>query len=181
MACNNNCSDCNCTETENVCGCCKYSAEDVAYVGPTLPCSGIENCDPLPEALAKMDEYICSVELAQTIISYITNNVEIYNQFVSIVNNSVNCETVLECLTTTTTTTCACNTYSFETGEGVVGTQEAAYFECGELTSLVVLQVEVGQVYEVCIENYLGIAASDKIVVTKLECCPTTTTTTTTV
>jgi hypothetical protein len=186
MACSN-CSDnckcncsCNCTESIDVCGCCKYSAEDVAYVGPTLECTGVENCDPLPEALVKIDEYICGLDLVQNVINYITNNVEIYQQFVTIVNNSINCETVADCITTTTTTTCECSTYTFEIGP-TVGAQQVAYFPCGgNQNAPVILDVEEeGIVYEVCARNDQGMAVGWKVDVTKLDCCPTTTTTTT--
>jgi len=101
---NCNTPSCNCNSTNNVCGC-KTSSDFVAYTGPTLPCTGIENCTRLTEAIATISEYLCSAELVQTIINIIINNETLYSQFTTIVNNTVDCETVWNCATTTTTTT----------------------------------------------------------------------------
>jgi len=101
---NCNTPSCNCNSTNNVCGC-KTSSDSVAYTGPTLPCTGIENCTRLTEAIATISEYLCSAELVQTIINIIINNETLYSQFTTIVNNTVDCETVWNCATTTTTTT----------------------------------------------------------------------------
>ncbi len=100
--CNN--SSCSCKPKNNVCGC-KTSSDEVVYTGATLPCTGIENCTPLTEAIATISEYLCSTELVQTIINTIINNETLYSQFTTIVNNTVECETVWNCATTTTTTT----------------------------------------------------------------------------
>jgi hypothetical protein len=102
--CNN--SSCSCKPKNNSCGC-KTSSDEVVYTGATLPCTGIENCTPLTEAIATISEYLCSTELVQTIINIIINNETLYSQFTTIVNNTVECETVWNCATTTTTTTLA--------------------------------------------------------------------------
>jgi hypothetical protein len=108
--CTNN-SNCNCTD--NTCGC-KTSTDEVVYQGPPLTCVGINNCDTITQVLQQLNSYICSEELVTIIINNIINNVDLYQQFTTIVNNSVNCETVWGCETTTTTTTTlplSCNIY----------------------------------------------------------------------
>jgi hypothetical protein len=93
--CNNNTNPCNKKE----------STDEVAYVGPNLSCTGVSTCDTLTQAIQKINDFICSEAMVQQIIFNITNNIEIYNQFVEIVNVSVSCETIWGCETTTTTTT----------------------------------------------------------------------------
>lgn len=93
---------CNCSD--NPCGC-KTSSDDIAYQGPNLQCTGIDTCDSLTVSIQKLNDYMCSIELVQNIITNITNNVELYQQFTTIVNQSVDCDIVKNCLTTTTTTT----------------------------------------------------------------------------
>ena len=169
MGCPNNINNCGCEN--NPCGC-KISSDDIAYQGPNLNCSGIETCDTVSEAINKLDDYACSIDMVQNIIYNITNNIELYNQFITIVNQTVDCQTIFNCLaTTTTTTTCACNNYSFETQEGVISSQEVAYFECGNITALVTLTVDPGNTYNACIQNANGITASNKVNITKLDCC----------
>lgn len=99
--CNNNCT---CNQTTNPCGC-KTSTDDIVYNGPNLECTGIETCDTLTTSLQTISEYLCSVELVQVIINNIVNNVNLYNQFTTIVNNTVDCQTVWDCINNTTTTT----------------------------------------------------------------------------
>jgi hypothetical protein len=99
--CTNN-SNCNCTD--NTCGC-KTSTDEVVYQGPPLTCVGINNCDTITEVLQQLNSYICSEELVTVIINNIINNIDLYQQFTTIVNNSVDCETVWACETTTSTTT----------------------------------------------------------------------------
>lgn len=99
--CTNN-SNCNCTD--NTCGC-KTSTDEVVYQGPPLTCVGINNCDTMTDVLQQLNTYICSEELVTIIINNIINNADLYQQFTTIVNNSVDCETVWACETTTSTTT----------------------------------------------------------------------------
>jgi len=99
--CTNN-SNCNCTD--NTCGC-KTSTDEVVYQGPPLTCVGINNCDTMTDVLQQLNNYICSEELVTIIINNIINNADLYQQFTTIVNNSVDCETVWACETTTSTTT----------------------------------------------------------------------------
>ena len=99
--CNNNCT---CNQTTNPCGC-KTSTDEIVYNGPNLECTGIQTCDTLTTSLQTISEYLCSVELVQVIINNIVNNVNLYNQFTTIVNNTVDCQTVWDCINATTTTT----------------------------------------------------------------------------
>lgn len=95
-----NCGGCN----QDPCGC-KTSTDEVVYRGPALTCLGIQNCNNTTEILQALDGLICSQELVQIIVNNIVNNFEIYQQFVTLVNTSVDCETVLNCVPTTTSTT----------------------------------------------------------------------------
>lgn len=102
----------------NTCGCgnpnpcgCKTSSDEVVYVGPELGCTGISNCDTVTEAFIKIDSFICGPGMVQTIINNIVNNINLYNQFTTIVNNSVDCETVWSCIDSTTTTTSTSTAY----------------------------------------------------------------------
>lgn len=175
MACINNNNNCGCEN--DPCGC-KTKASEIVYQGPDLSCSGIETCTPLDEALQTLDTLICSPELIQIILNNLANNITLFNQFVTLVNNSIDCEIVQECITTSSTTTCDCNTYSFEVTEGTISNQQIAFFECGNITALVVALIQPGQSYEYCIQNANGIATSNKVDKTLMYCCPTTTTTT---
>jgi hypothetical protein len=102
MSCSNNITPCGCEN--NPCGC-KISSDDIAYQGPNLDCTGIETCDSMTVAIQKLNDYACGIDLVQNIITNITNNISLYNQFVTIVNQSIDCDTVFNCLATTTTTT----------------------------------------------------------------------------
>lgn len=102
MSCPENTTNCGCTNSP--CGC-KISSDDVAYQGPDLSCTGINNCDTLTTVIQKIDDFICGPDMVQTIIYNIENNTSLFNQFVTIVNRSVDCDTIFNCLETTTTTT----------------------------------------------------------------------------
>ena len=107
MSCSNNVNSCGCRN--NPCGC-GTSSDDVVYQGPNLSCTGVSNCDTLSEVIQTIDGFICGPEIVQNIINNILNNTNLYNQFTSIVNNTVDCQTVWNCLasTTTTSTTAPC-------------------------------------------------------------------------
>lgn len=94
----------------NPCGC-KTSSDEVVYVGPDLGCTGISSCDTVTEAFIKIDSFICGPGMVETIINNIVNNINLYNQFTTIVNNSVDCETVWGCIDSTTTTTSTSTAY----------------------------------------------------------------------
>lgn len=95
-----NCGGCN----QDPCGC-KTSTDEVVYRGPNLTCIDVQNCDNVTEIIQNIDTLVCSQELVQIFINNIVNNFEIYQQFTTLVNTSVDCETVLDCIPTTSTTT----------------------------------------------------------------------------
>jgi hypothetical protein len=101
MSCSNNITPCGCGS--NPCGC-GTSSNDVVYQGPDLSCTGVTNCDTLTEVIQTIDGFICSPQMVQNIINNILNNTNLYNQFTSIVNNTVDCQTVWNCIASTTTT-----------------------------------------------------------------------------
>jgi hypothetical protein len=95
----------------------KESTDNINYVGPNLSCTGVETCDTLTQAIEKINNFICSEAMVQQVITNITNNIEIYNQFVEIVNVAVSCETIWACglpPTTTTTTTSEAKCFIYE-------------------------------------------------------------------
>lgn len=99
------CNQCNNTNnTNNTCGC-KTSTDEVVYNGPNLTCTGVNTCDTLSEALQTISTYLCSAEMVQIIVNNIINNTNLYNQFTTIVNTVVDCQTVQDCINQTTTTT----------------------------------------------------------------------------
>jgi len=114
MSCTNNINT-NCGCENNPCGC-KTSTDDVVYQGPDLDCVGVVNCDTLTSVFESIDGFICGPGMVETIINNITNNISLYSQFTTIVNNTVDCETVWGCETTTTTTTVVeeCHYYTLQ-------------------------------------------------------------------
>ena len=112
MSCSNNITPCGCGN--NPCGC-GTSSNDVVYQGPDLSCTGVTNCDTLTEVIQTIDGFICSPEMVENIINNILNNPNLYNQFTSIVNNTVDCETVWDCIDSRTTTTTSSSSTSTST------------------------------------------------------------------
>lgn len=98
MCCKNN------NNNNNPCGC-KTTTDEIVYNGPELTCTGIKPCDTLSSTISNISNLLCSTELVEIIITNITNNINLYNQFTTIVNTVVECQTVLDCVNTTTTTT----------------------------------------------------------------------------
>jgi len=152
MTCSNNITPCGCGN--NPCGC-GTSSNDVVYQGPNLSCTGVSNCDTVTEAIETIDGFICGPGMVETIINNIINNINLYNQFTSIVNNTVDCQTVWNCYnssTTTTTTTTGgpvtiytyvttCNSYTWDvTGDTYFDSDEYSYTE-GNVTNILYLTI----------------------------------------
>jgi len=172
----------NCNSENDSCGC-KTSTDDIVYQGPTLECLGIENCDTITEVLIKINTLVCSDEFVQTIINNIANNATLLAQFTTIVNQSLNCTTVFNCLVSTTTTTTIAPPlmycYSISSLEKVnvywldangnpqfdTFTNDTIYV-CAQLDSVVASELA-------------EILGGDTLCTTELDCQPTTTTTTT--
>lgn len=147
MACPDNTKPCGCNET-NECGC-KVDAKDIVYIGPTLTCTDINNCDNLKDIISNFDAMLCSDEFIQILINNITNNVDLYNQLAVIINNSIDCEVIQNCFTTTSTTTCACENYHF-IGPSING--GTAYFvECGNTDATIIDLDDIIQSF--CVDN----------------------------
>lgn len=111
----------------DICSTHKTITDLVSYNGPNLSCSGIRTCDSLTTALQKLDDKSCIQNIFNEFITYITNNIEIYNIFCNAING---------CIPTTTTTTtlpplsCQCYTVTnTETVDGVVP-YRIDYFDC---------------------------------------------------
>lgn len=109
MCCQNNeNTNCGCTD-QSACGC-KTKASEIVYQGPNLPCTGIETCTPMDQVIKKFDEFACGDELVQTVITNILNNPTLLQQLVTIINNNLNCNVILQCTNTTSTTTTSTTT-----------------------------------------------------------------------
>lgn len=70
------------------CGCesCKCKpAKEVCYSGPALTCLGIDPKDTIDVALQKINTFLCG------------------QSFIDLVNAAIDCQTILNCTTTTTT------------------------------------------------------------------------------
>jgi hypothetical protein len=179
MSCTNNINT-NCGCENNPCGC-KTSTDDVVYQGPALDCIGVANCDTLTSVFESIDGFICGPGMVETIINNITNNISLYNQFTTIVNNTVDCETVWGCETTTTTTTVVeeCHYYNLQ-GEASPGIWVAALCNSGKDPVFVGGVLNISQSIDTpCIipstlQRFGVFIKSDRGI------CPTTTTTTTT-
>jgi hypothetical protein len=178
MSCSNNITPCGCGN--NPCGC-GTSSDDVVYQGPDLSCTGVSNCDTLTEVIETIDGFICGPGMVETIINNILNNTNLYNQFTTIVNNTVDCETVWDCIdsqtTSTTTTLCPCTYYQYVSGAQFPGT--FTYVECDTLQPTTV--TAGGEVDTVCVNNNYPTIEIGKInVLNTGVCCSVITTTTTT-
>lgn len=177
--CNNNCNN-NCNSQTNPCGC-GTSTNDVIYNGPTLSCTNVNTCDTLTDAISSIGQFLCSVELVQLVINNITNNINLYNQFTTIVNNTVDCQTVWNCINATTTTTTTNPLYSCEsfsltnTGVDPVG---IIITNCitGEQEAVVLLPGDTN----ICVQTDSPLTVPGTVIVTpEGPCGPTTSTTTT--
>lgn len=86
--CNGNCYPSNSCGGTN-CKC--KPAKEVCYSGPPLSCLGINPKDTIDVALQKINTFLCG------------------QQFIDLVNNAIECQTIINCLPTTTTTSTTLN------------------------------------------------------------------------
>ena len=183
MNCSNNITPCGCEN--NPCGC-KTSSNDVVYQGPNLSCTGVLNCDTVTEVIQTIDGFICSPELVQTVINNIINNIGLYNQFTTIVNNTLDCQTVWNCIasstTTTTTTICICDNWTWL----AVGANESSlvYVDCGGDLQIIAVEDVTENNGTICVEKdsipqWVPAPTSGTHELSLGGCCNTTTTTTT--
>lgn len=186
MSCSNNITPCtSCGQTTDACGC-KTSSDEVVYQGPALGCTGIANCDTLTTVFQTMDSFICGPDMVQTIITNITNNQSLFLQFMTIVNNTVDCQTVWDCIdanttTTTSTTICPCTYYQVTAPLTNPGT--FTYVECNTGDVITVSGSTIPS-YR-CVNNNQPVIRVGKITAFNTNICceipPATTTTTTTI
>jgi hypothetical protein len=54
-------SNCGCGCGTDGCSCDPIQSDAVIYSGPNLPCTGVQTCDTLTNALMKMDSRICEL------------------------------------------------------------------------------------------------------------------------
>lgn len=184
MSCSNNITPCTSCGQTDTCGC-KTSSDEVVYQGPALGCTDIANCDTLTTVFQTMDEFICGPLLVQNIINNITNNQSLFLQFMTIVNNSVECETVWNCIdanttTTTSTTICPCTYHQVTAPTLNPGT--LTYVECDTLDITTITGSDTPIYY--CVDNNYPVIRKGKISTFDTGICcsapPATTTTTTT-
>lgn len=104
---------CNCSETPTnpgkTCNESKLVGGDVIYQGPDVECAGIYNGMLVSEVLQQMDYYLCSLEFTQQVLDVIQDNPQEFNDFITLVNGVINCETINACGLTPTTTTSTTN------------------------------------------------------------------------
>ena len=105
--------DCNCNTTPTnpgvVCNHDGLKANELIYRGLDVACSGIYNGMTVAEVLQQIDYYLCSLEFTQQVLDIIQDNPQEFNDFITLVNGAINCETITSCgnppSTTTTTST----------------------------------------------------------------------------
>lgn len=105
--------DCNCTETASnqgaVCTA-LYTTNQFFYNGINSICNDLQNGDDISIAIQKLENFLCSVEVAQVFLTYLEENIEEFPEFITLVNDALVCETVVNCFTPTTTTTTSSST-----------------------------------------------------------------------
>lgn len=113
--------DCNCNTTPTnpgvVCNHDGLKANELIYRGLDVACSGIYNGMTVAEVLQQIDYYLCSLEFTQQVLDIIQDNPQEFNDFITLVNGAINCETITSCGNppSTTTTTSSSSTTSTTT------------------------------------------------------------------
>lgn len=95
--------DCNCNETPNhqgeVCNNTAHITDEFFYNGENSSCTELENHDDITTAIQKIDNFLCSIEVAKQVLTYIENNINEFPDFVTLVNDALACETIVNCFT----------------------------------------------------------------------------------
>lgn len=113
--------DCNCNTTPTnpgvVCNHDGLKANELIYRGIDVACSGVYNGMTVAEVLQQIDYYLCSLEFTQQVLDIIQDNPQEFNDFITLVNGAINCETITACGNppSTTTTTSSSSTTSTTT------------------------------------------------------------------
>jgi hypothetical protein len=99
---------CNCYETPtnegSVCDWCKITTNEVC-IGEINSCTGLEKGDSLTIVLQKWENFLCGIGYTQLFFELVQNNEEILQEFYTLANGAITCETITNCSTYTTTTT----------------------------------------------------------------------------
>lgn len=110
---------CNCPETPTNPGTnCNHNglfAKDLIYQGEDIPCAEIYSGMNISEVLQRMDYYLCGLEFTQQVLNIIEENPQEFNEFITLVNGAINCETINECGPVPTTTTTSSSSTSTST------------------------------------------------------------------
>jgi hypothetical protein len=84
-------------------------AKDLVYQGVDIPCAEIYSGMNMSEVLQRLDYYVCGIGFTQQVLDIIQENPQEFNEFITLVNGAINCETINACgpvpTTTTTSTT----------------------------------------------------------------------------
>ena len=105
---------CNCPETPTNPGTsCNHSGlttNGLIYDGANGACSNVTTGMTVSEAFQQLDYFICSTEFTQYILNEIENNPQDYSDFIELINDAINCNTIIECGPPPTTTTTSSST-----------------------------------------------------------------------
>ncbi len=88
------------------------TASDLVYQGEDIPCAEIYSGMDMSEVLQRIDYYLCGLEFTQQVLNIIEENPQEFNEFITLVNGAINCETINDCgpVPTTTTTSSSSST-----------------------------------------------------------------------
>jgi hypothetical protein len=95
--------DCNCNETSTnqgeVCNNAAHTTDEFFYNGPNSSCTELQNHDDITTTIQKIENFLCSVEVTQQVLTYIENNIEEFPDFITLVNDALTCQTISNCFT----------------------------------------------------------------------------------
>lgn len=136
----------------------------IKYVGPDLPCTGIDTCDDLTTVIQKIEEAICALQSSTTTTT---------TSSTTTTSTSTTSST-----TTSTTTICPCTIFEFVGDD--ISINAFDYVPCGETIYSTISPSSTPE-YR-CVNLAYPVfrsLGSDGSFTNTEECCPTTTTTTT--
>lgn len=90
---------CKCNEGLNTPGliCEDYKINSEQFIIQIANCFNTPDCVSLEEYIQRLDEYICSVEMTENILTIIQNNPILFSEFIELINNGISCETIIAC------------------------------------------------------------------------------------
>lgn len=130
----------------------------IKYVGPDLPCTGIENCDDLTTVIQKLEEAICSLTSTTTTTSTSST--------------STTTTTSTTSTTTSTTTICPCTIFEFIGSDTNINIFQ--YVPCGQTLYQLVTPSSTPEYYCVNLAYPVLYLTGDTGSATNTQdCCPT--------